>query len=225
MPRERESITHKFSIAGHEGYITAGKYEDGSVGEIFLTDIGKEGSTLRGMLNAFATAISIGLQYGVPLETFVRKFSYMRFDPEGITQNPEIPFAKSMPDYIMRWLASRFIEDLDELEDLGILTKEVRAKREAETTQLALGAEAGDTAGPTNGGNGGNGHGNGAEKAKASGGEAVPAAEAFTETPPVVPARMAGLELGPACEHCGGMMQRTGSCYTCSSCGNNTGCG
>ena len=105
MPRERESITHKFSIAGHEGYITAGKYEDGSVGEIFLTDIGKEGSTLRGMMNAFATAISIGLQYGVPLETFVRKFSYMRFDPEGITGNPEIPFAKSMPDYIMRWLA------------------------------------------------------------------------------------------------------------------------
>ncbi len=104
MPRERESITHKFSIAGHEGYITAGKYEDGNVGEIFLTDIGKEGSTMRGLLNAFATAISIGLQYGVPLEIFVRKFSYMRFEPEGITGNPEIPFAKSMPDYIMRWL-------------------------------------------------------------------------------------------------------------------------
>ena len=117
MPRERESITHKFSIAGHEGYITAGKYEDGSVGEIFLTDIGKEGSTLRGMMNAFATAISIGLQYGVPLEVFVKKFSYMRFDPEGITSNPEIPFAKSMPDYIMRWLASRFIDDVDDLED------------------------------------------------------------------------------------------------------------
>ena len=114
MPRERESITHKFSIAGHEGYITAGKYEDGSVGEIFLTDIGKEGSTLRGMMNAFATAISIGLQYGVPLEVFVRKFSYMRFDPEGITNNPEIPFAKSMPDYLMRWLGSRFIDDTDD---------------------------------------------------------------------------------------------------------------
>ena len=107
MPRERESITHKFSIGGHEGYITAGKYEDGSVGEIFLTDIGKEGSTMRGLLNAFATAISLGLQYGVPLETFVRKFSYMRFEPEGMTTNPEIPFAKSMPDYIMRWVASR----------------------------------------------------------------------------------------------------------------------
>src|ERR1700709_594933 len=138
MPRGRQSLTHKFSIAGHEGYITAGKYEDGSIGEIFLTDIGKEGSTLRGMLNAFATSISIGLQYGVPLETFVEKFSYMRFDPEGITQNPEIPFAKSMPDYIMRWVASRFIDDTETLEELGIMTQAVRSKQEAETTQLGL---------------------------------------------------------------------------------------
>ncbi len=226
MPRERESITHKFSIAGHEGYITAGKYEDGSVGEIFLTDIGKEGSTMRGLMNAFATAISLGLQYGVPLEDFVRKFSYMRFEPEGITGNPEIPFAKSLPDYIMRWVASRFIEDTETLEELGILTQEVRAKKDAETSQLGLGIST-DTAGPANGGNGHSkpGNGNGAEKAKASGGEAVPAAAAFTETPPVVPAKMSGLDLGPACEQCGGMMQRTGSCYTCSSCGNNTGCG
>ncbi len=211
MPRERESITHKFSIAGHEGYITAGKYDDGTVGEIFLTDIGKEGSTMRGLLNAFATAISLGLQYGVPLEVFVRKFSYMRFEPEGITQNPEIPFAKSMPDYIMRWLASRFIDDTETLEDLGILTQEVRAKKDAETSQLGLGIST-DTASPANGGNGGNGG-------------SKPASSAFTETPPVVPAKMSGTELGPACEQCGGMMQRTGSCYTCSSCGNNTGCG
>ena len=88
---QRQSITHKFSIAGHEGYITAGMYEDGSVGEIFLTDIGKEGSTLRGMMNSFATAISIALQYGVPLETLVQKFSYMRFEPEGITGQPRDP--------------------------------------------------------------------------------------------------------------------------------------
>ncbi len=210
MPQERESITHKFSIAGHEGYITAGKYEDGSVGEIFLTDIGKEGSTMRGLLNAFATAISLGLQYGVPLEDFVRKFSYMRFEPEGITQNPEIPFAKSMPDYIMRWLASRFIDETETLEELGILTQEVRAKKDAETSQLGLGIPT-DTASPANGGNGNGG--------------AKPAASALTETPPVRPAKMSGMELGPACEQCGGMMQRTGSCYTCSSCGNNTGCG
>ncbi|HXV52548.1 MAG TPA: vitamin B12-dependent ribonucleotide reductase [Solirubrobacterales bacterium] len=221
MPRERESITHKFSIAGHEGYITAGKYEDGSIGEIFLTDIGKEGSTLRGMLNAFATAISIGLQYGVPLETFVKKFSYMRFDPEGITNNPEIPFAKSMPDYIMRWLGSRFIDDLDELEDLGILTPEVRARKEA---QLAIFTD--DTATPTHTGNGDNGNGNGSAETKHQPGKTVAAASAMTDTPPVIPARVSpGGDLGPACEQCGGMMQRTGSCYTCSSCGNNTGCG
>ena len=147
MPRERESITHKFSIGGHEGYITAGMYEDGTVGEIFLTDIGKEGSTLRGMMNSFATAISIALQYGVPLETLVRKFAYMRFEPEGITTNPEIPFAKSMPDYIMRWLASRFL-DADTQEELGILTPEVRARRSGE--DVASGASGG-SAGPANG--------------------------------------------------------------------------
>ncbi len=218
MPRERQSITHKFSIGGHEGYITAGMYEDGTVGEIFLTDIGKEGSTLRGMMNAFATSISISLQYGVPLETLVQKFSYMRFDPEGITQNPEIPFAKSMPDYIMRWLASRFL-DTDTQEELGILTPEVRARKLAADVAMSI---ASDTAGPaTNGG--GNGSG-GADGGGASA-RAKPPTDALTDTPPVVPARLAGLDLGPACGQCGGIMQRTGSCYTCPSCGNNTGCG
>ena len=211
MPRERESITHKFSIGGHEGYITAGKYEDGTVGEIFLTDIGKEGSTMRGLLNAFATAISLGLQYGVPLETFVQKFSYMRFEPEGMTQNPEIPFAKSMPDYIMRWVASRFIEDTETLEELGIMTQEVRSKKEAETAQLGLGIPT-DTAGPANG----NGHANGGNGGN---GQPKPVAGRLgaDRNPPGPPGEDAGPELGPACEQCGGMMQRTGSCYTCSS--------
>ena len=212
MPRERRSLTHKFSLGGHEGYITAGMYEDGSVGEIFLTDIGKEGSTLRGMMNSFATAISIALQYGVPLETLVRKFAYMRFEPEGITTNPEIPFAKSMPDYIMRWLASRFL-DADTQEELGILTPAVRARKiSEETVSGASGGSAGPVALPS--GNGGNGKS-----------EPQPPTAALTDTPPVVPARLIGLDLGPACQQCGGMMQRTGSCYTCSSCGNNTGCG
>ena len=204
MPRERQSITHKFSIGGHEGYITAGMYEDGTIGEIFLTDIGKEGSTLRGMMNSFATAISLSLQYGVPLETLVRKFSYMRFEPEGMTSNPEIPFSKSMPDYIMRWLASRFL-DTDLQEELGILTKEVRARQAA---QDAASSQLGDTAGPA-----------------ASHSPAQPAASALTDRPPVLPAVRRGLDLGPACQQCGGMMQRTGSCYTCGSCGFNTGCG
>jgi ribonucleoside-diphosphate reductase alpha chain len=213
MPGTRSSVTHKFSIAGHEGYITAGTYEDGTVGEIFLTDIGKEGSTLRGMMNAFATSISIALQYGVPLETLVRKFSYMRFDPEGITGNPEIPFAKSLPDYIMRWLASRFL-DADVQEELGIMTPEVKARKAAQEAVMR-----GDTAGPANG-NGGNGSGNGAPTAP------VAATAALTDEAPVAaPAKITGLDLGPACSQCGGMMQRTGTCYTCSSCGNNTGCG
>jgi ribonucleoside-diphosphate reductase alpha chain len=205
MPRERQSITHKFSIGGHEGYVTAGMYEDGSVGEIFLTDIGKEGSAVRGMMNSFATSVSIALQYGVPLETLVRKFAYMRFEPEGITTNPEIPFAKSMPDYFMRWLASRFL-DADIQEELGIRTSAVRNRQQAQDA-----TSAGDTAGPT-----------------AQSGSA-PALSVATDTPPVVPARVttAGpdIELGPVCGDCGGMMQRTGACYTCSSCGNNTGCG
>jgi ribonucleoside-diphosphate reductase alpha chain len=210
MPRERQSITHKFSIGGHEGYITAGMYEDRTVGEIFLTDIGKEGSTLRGMMNSFATAISISLQYGVPLETLVRKFSYMRFEPEGMTGNPEIPFAKSMPDYIMRWLASRFL-DVDLQEELGILTKEVRARKAAED---AASSHVSDTAGPRSLSNG----------PGPSAGPA-PATAALTDEPPVLPVVRRGLDLGPACQQCGGMMQRTGSCYTCSSCGFNTGCG
>ena len=218
MPRERQSITHKFSLGGHEGYITAGMYDDGSVGEIFLTDVGKEGSTLRGMMNSFATAISIALQYGVPLETLVRKFAYMRFDPEGITTNPEIPFAKSMPDYIMRWLASRFL-DADTQEDLGILTAEVRARRSAEDTGAVSSDTAGPAATPRKTGNGGT-----TIKATAPATTRA-AAEAMTDSPPVLPAKMIGLDLGPACSQCGGMMQRTGSCYTCSSCGNNTGCG
>nr|MBA3304875.1 vitamin B12-dependent ribonucleotide reductase [Thermoleophilaceae bacterium] len=231
MPRERQSITHKFSIAGHEGYITAGAYEDGTIGEIFLTDVGKEGSTLRGMMNAFATSVSIALQYGVPLETLVRKFSYMRFDPEGITGNPEIPFAKSMPDYIMRWLASRFL-DADLQEELGILTPEVRARKMSQEALMR-----GDTAGPANGGGGNGGATNGGSTLPGTGGGTAkaetpiqpgttrPAAAAMTDEPPSVPAQLQGLDLGPACGQCGGMMQRTGSCYTCSSCGNNTGCG
>ena len=214
MPRERQSLTHKFSLGGHEGYITAGMYEDGTVGEIFLTDIGKEGSTLRGMMNSFATAISIALQYGVPLETLVRKFAYMRFEPEGITTNPEIPFAKSMPDYIMRWLASRFL-DADVHEDLGILTPEVRARKAGEEyTSAAPGGTNGAPAPPPV-----------EADPPAQPSDVQPAAAALTDTPPVHPARMVGLDLGPACTQCGGMMQRTGSCYTCSSCGNTTGCG
>jgi ribonucleoside-diphosphate reductase alpha chain len=104
----RRSLTHKFSIGGHEGYITAGLYDDGSPGEIFIT-MAKEGSTISGLMDAFATAVSYGLQYGVPLKFFVDKFSHVRFEPSGWTGNQEIPYAKSIMDYIFRWLGTRFL--------------------------------------------------------------------------------------------------------------------
>jgi ribonucleoside-diphosphate reductase alpha chain len=108
LPDERHAITHKFDIQGHEGYITVGLFEDGRPGEIFLV-MAKEGSTISGFADAFAQAISYALQYGVPLESLVDKFSHVRFEPSGMTRNPEIRFAKSIVDYIFRWLASKFL--------------------------------------------------------------------------------------------------------------------
>jgi ribonucleoside-diphosphate reductase alpha chain len=108
LPDERASITHKFSIGGHEGYITVGMFDDGSPGEIFIT-IAKEGSTISGLMDAFATAVSYNLQYGVPLKFLVDKFSHVRFEPSGWTGNQTIPYAKSIPDYIFRWLALKFL--------------------------------------------------------------------------------------------------------------------
>jgi ribonucleoside-diphosphate reductase alpha chain len=110
LPDERESITHKFSIAGHEGYITAGMYEDGALGEIFIV-MAKEGSVVSGLMDSFATAISLALQYGVPLPVLVRKFTHTRFEPSGFTTNPQIPIAKSIMDYIFRWLALKFLPE------------------------------------------------------------------------------------------------------------------
>ena len=108
MPDERQSITHKFSIAGHEGYFTVGLFEDGAPGELFIT-MAKEGSTISGLMDSFATAISYGLQYGVPLKFYVDKFSHVRFEPSGWTGNKQIPYAKSIMDYIFRYLGSKFL--------------------------------------------------------------------------------------------------------------------
>ncbi|HZP25737.1 MAG TPA: vitamin B12-dependent ribonucleotide reductase, partial [Dehalococcoidia bacterium] len=126
LPDTRQSLTHKFSIEGHEGYITAGLYEDGSPGEIFIT-MAKEGSTISGMVDAFATSISLALQYGVPLPDLVNKFSHMRFEPSGRTENGEIPVAQSIVDYIFRWLASQFLSE-DEKAEYGILSPAVKAR-------------------------------------------------------------------------------------------------
>ena len=119
---ERQALTHKFSVNGHEGYITVGMYADGQPGEIFLT-MAKQGSTVSGLVDAFATAISIALQYGVPLRTLVDKFSHTRFEPAGFTTNPEIPIAKSINDYIFRWLASKFLS-VQEQRDVGVILRD-----------------------------------------------------------------------------------------------------
>src|SRR5258706_10792044 len=108
LPDERHAITHKFDIAGHEGYITVGLFENGTPGELFLV-MAKEGSTISGFADAFAQAISYALQYGVPLQDLVDKFSHVRFEPSGMTRNPDVRFAKSIVDYIFRWMAAKFL--------------------------------------------------------------------------------------------------------------------
>jgi ribonucleoside-diphosphate reductase alpha chain len=121
LPAERTAITHKFDIAGHEGYITVGLYPDGQPGEIFLK-MAKEGSTVSGLMDSFATTVSVALQYGVPLKDLVNKFAHVRFEPSGFTGNQEIPIAKSIVDYIFRWLGSRFL-DTDAKAGLGLIDR------------------------------------------------------------------------------------------------------
>ena len=129
LPDERRSITHKFDIAGHEGYITAGMYEDGKPGEIFIT-MSKEGSTISGLMDSFATAISMAMQYGVPLRVLVDKFSHMRFEPSGFTRNAEIPMAKSIMDYLFRWLATKFLDGKAQTE-VGVVSRDTEELAEA----------------------------------------------------------------------------------------------
>ncbi|MFQ5351059.1 MAG: vitamin B12-dependent ribonucleotide reductase, partial [Thermoanaerobaculia bacterium] len=137
LPDERQALTHKFSINGHEGYLTVGLYENGQPGEIFLV-MAKEGSTISGLMDAFATAVSIALQYGVPLPTLVDKFTHTRFEPSGFTNNPEIPIAKSMMDYIFRWLASKFLNREDQ-QAAGVVLRDADALLEATAPDPAAG--------------------------------------------------------------------------------------
>jgi ribonucleoside-diphosphate reductase alpha chain len=147
LPDERHAITHKFSIAGHEGYITVGMYEDGTPGEIFLV-MAKEGSTISGLMDAFATSISMALQYGVPLEALVEKFSHVRFEPSGFTKNGEIPYAKSITDYIFRWLASKFLS-AEHQEAVGVQASESSLKPLPPATGVVAPTTARSAAGAT----------------------------------------------------------------------------
>jgi len=144
LPDERRAITHKFSVAGHEGYVTVGLYEDGKPGEIFLT-MSKEGSTISGLMDSFATAVSLTLQYGVPLEALVDKFTHMRFEPAGFTKNPEIPMAKSLVDYIFKWLASKFLS-AEEKHAVGVISRNTDSVAPVAVTEQEVASRASSNA-------------------------------------------------------------------------------
>jgi ribonucleoside-diphosphate reductase alpha chain len=199
LPDERNSITHKFDIAGHEGYITVGLYEDGQPGELFLT-MAKEGSTISGFADAFAQAISYALQYGVPLRDLVEKFSHVRFEPSGMTRNPDIRFAKSIVDYIFRWLAAKFLSPEAQYH-FGLNVPEVTTTPEQLVLDVntAASASAAKTAAT-------------ADKAPA----VKPSKNAF--------AAIQNQEDAPPCSTCGSIMVRSGACYKCANCGTTSGC-
>ncbi len=199
LPDERQSITHKFDIGGHEGYITVGLYEDGQPGELFLT-MAKEGSTISGFADAFAQAISYALQYGVPLQDLVDKFSHVRFEPAGMTRNPDIRFAKSIVDYIFRWLAAKFLSPEAQYR-AGLNVPETPTTPE----QLVLDVNA--TASAAQGA---------ATADKSAAKTAKPQGSKF--------AAMQNQEDAPPCSTCGSIMVRSGACYKCANCGTTSGC-
>src|SRR6266496_4471502 len=197
---ERMSITHKFNVGGHEGYVTVGLYQDGSPGEIFIT-MAKEGSTVSGLMDSFSCAISLALQHGVPLKMLCEKFAHTRFEPSGWTNNPDIGFAKSIMDYIFRWLQLRFLTGQQQL-----LFENLRPRLSAVSSQPSV------------------------EDASAAGSAPLPTTNdqrPRTATPVHAADALAGMiDLGdaPTCHVCGSIMVRNGSCYKCMSCGSTSGC-
>ena len=197
LPKKRKGATSKFRVADCEGYVTVGEYEDGRPGEIFLK-VSKQGSTLAGIMDAFSISISLGLQHGVPLRTYVEKYSNMRFEPAGMTDDPDLRIASSILDYVFRRLAVDYLPT-PEREALGILTS-------GERTQPTLpGVEEATT--------------------PSHGIDDVSAPFVAPAAPPAPPAAaVPDKPEAPLCYSCGNEMQRAGSCYVCSSCGSTSGC-
>jgi ribonucleoside-diphosphate reductase alpha chain len=219
LPDERLSITHKFSVGGHEGYLTVGLYKDGMPGEIFIT-MAKEGSTVSGLMDSFACAVSIGLQHGVPLKLLCEKFAHTRFEPSGWSGNPDIGFAKSIMDYIFRWLQIRFLTGQQQALFDGLRPKYFGAP------PVGAPEETGPDAGQRSFGDfieksPSSGLSSRAERSEAEGPAvssrgAIHAADALKEL----------IDMGdaPTCSTCGAIMTRNGSCYRCSECGSTSGC-
>ena len=207
LPLERHGIGRKFQVGEYTGYIHVGLFEDGTPGDIFV-DIAKEGTTLAGLMNSLMISVSPGLQYGVPLEVYVQRFSHMRFEPSGFTNDPDIRNAKSIVDYIFRWMGKKFLT-VDQQMELGILTPEVRARIAAGYSAAeAVAATPAPAAEPT--------------------ATAAPTPDADVDRPAPGEGQSSLFNAyGDAqeCSRCGGRMIRTGACYTCTDCGQNTGCG
>ena len=197
LPDERQAITHKFDIAGHEGYITVGLFDDGAPGEIFLV-MAKEGSTISGFADAFAQAVSYSLQYGVPLQVLVDKFSHVRFEPAGLTKNPDVRIAKSIVDYIFRWMASKFLSEEAQYH-AGVNGRE-QAAGDGDGGQLSFG-DADAPSAPAG--------------VAATGAAAEKQAGAFA---------IQNDQDAPPCSTCGAIMIRSGACYKCVNCGATSGC-
>jgi ribonucleoside-diphosphate reductase alpha chain len=204
MSDTRSSVTHKFSIEGHDGYITVGLYDDGTPGEIFLS-MAKQGSTVSGLMEAFGRAVSYALQYGVPLQDLVRNFSHMRFEPMGRTENRDIPVAQSIIDYVFRWLASYYMSP-EEAYEVGVMTPEIKAALAAGQYPLPLAGAVAPVAGGSV--------------------SAEPAPSSATSTVPLAyrAPRANGHADAPACASCGWIMIRSGTCYRCENCGSTSGC-
>lgn len=228
LPDTRNSVTHKFSISGHEGYFNVGLYPDGRPGEVFIT-MAKEGSTIGGLMDSFGTAISISLQYGVPLEVLVNKFSHTRFEPMGHTTNPDIRIAKSLVDYIFRWLGLTFLEGYRE-EHKAKVDLMATPKSDASSTPLVK-VKSNLTSTPVNG--------NGAELAMQSNGYTNARFIGLGDTGEMTSSgsgqsgsktesrggQFAGFQSdAPSCDNCGSITVRSGNCYLCYNCGNSLGC-
>jgi ribonucleoside-diphosphate reductase alpha chain len=241
----RNSLTHKFSVGNHEGYITVGLFDDGAPGELFIT-MAKEGSTIGGLMDTIGTLTSMALQYGVPLQALVEKFSHMRFEPSGWTKDPDIPVAKSVPDYIFRWLGMQFIPGYREANAPKRETEPASGGREAtdsgraDNSTSTTQSEA-PPAGPpeaaavrivqdaiaahTNGQNGSNGHHrNGNKAGNGFHGDATGLAVADVGLEQRTAQFSKFQSDAPACDNCGAITVRNGNCYLCHNCGNSMGC-
>jgi len=194
---ERQSLTHKFSIGGHKGYITVGLFEDGTPGEIFIT-MAKQGSTISGLMDSFACMTSFALQYQVPLKFLVGKLSHARYEPSGWTGNQELPYAKSITDYVFRWLALRFLS-IEERTEIGMQTEE-----DLEILEGIESKEATDVA-----------------DNKIGDVETAPRSKDIGAGDPIT---FAPQPDAPLCQGCGSLMVRSGVCYKCMNCGATSGC-